>query len=291
MITAHTIQRLPAAPFGAQLIALLLTSALSACSIVEQKDSAPEANIDINSIPDARPKPEPLSKYGNPDSYVVDGNRYYVKHSSRNYRARGIASWYGTKFHGRRTSSGEPYDMYKMTAAHKTLPLPSYVRVTNLQNQRRIVVRVNDRGPFHDGRLIDLSYAAARKLGITGTGTAPVEIEAIDPTLPPAPQVPPSAAMQQAPVTTGEQSPASAVATQFYLQLGAFSERGNAEQLLTKLLRQTSQPVHISQGDNGQGHLYRVRLGPYPNRDTIQPIESQLYELGYEGAHIVADQH
>jgi rare lipoprotein A len=253
--------------------------------MMEQQDSAPSTSVDINSIPNAVPRTEPLSKYGNPESYVVNGSRYYVKHSSSGYRARGIASWYGTKFHGRRTSSGEPYDMYKMTAAHKTLPLPSYVRVTNLENGRRVVVRVNDRGPFHGGRLIDLSYVAARKLGITGNGTAQVEIEAIDPTQPVSSQQ--HQAVAQPVSATGQ----SFAGQQFYLQLGAFSERENAEQMLSKLLRQTSQPVHISQGNVAQGRLYRVRVGPYPSRDSLQRLESQFIGLGYQGAHIVADQH
>ncbi len=130
---------------------------------------------------DAIPKPEPLSKWGNPPSYTVFGKTYYVRTSSKNYVERGIASWYGKKFHGRRTSSGEPYDMYAMTAAHKTLPLPTYARVTNLENGRTIVVRINDRGPFVDNRLIDLTYSGAKRLGMLAKGTALVEVRAIDP--------------------------------------------------------------------------------------------------------------
>ena len=127
------------------------------------------------------PKVESKSKYGNPKSYVVFGKRYYVKDSAKGYVEQGIASWYGTKFHGRRTSSGETYDMYAMTAAHKTLPLPTYARVTNLENGRSVMVKVNDRGPFHQNRIIDLSYSAATRLGIVKTGTGRVEVEAIDP--------------------------------------------------------------------------------------------------------------
>jgi rare lipoprotein A len=135
-------------------------------------------------VPDAVPKVEPKSRFGNPKSYVVFGKRYHTLTSSEGYDARGIASWYGPKFNHRRTSSGEKYDMYAMTAAHKTLPLPTYVRVTNLDNGRTAVVKVNDRGPFYANRLIDLSYAAARKLGIVAAGTAPVDVRAIDPAHP-----------------------------------------------------------------------------------------------------------
>src|SRR6056297_4328415 len=130
-------------------------------------DGPPARPLDAAGIPDAVPRAEPRSKSGNPPFYEVRGQRYYVMNDAAGYRESGVASWYGTKFHGRRTSSGEPYNMYAMTAAHKHLPLPSYVEVTHRQNGRKIIVKVNDRGPFHDGRIIDLSYAAARKLGIS----------------------------------------------------------------------------------------------------------------------------
>ena len=154
---------------------------LGACGSLVTHDSAPTRYVDHTRVANAVPKVEPRSKYGNPDSYVVRGKQYTVRKTAVGFSQRGIASWYGTKFHGHRTSSGEPYNMYAMTAAHKTLPIPSYVEVTNLDNRRKIVVRVNDRGPFHDGRIIDLSYVAAKKLGITATGTGQVEIRAIDP--------------------------------------------------------------------------------------------------------------
>lgn len=135
---------------------------------------------DVENVPDAVPRDEPLSQYGNPESYTVYGETYQVLPSAQGYGERGYASWYGRKFHGRRTSSGEIYDMYQMTAAHRTLPLPSFVRVMNLENNREIVVRVNDRGPFHSDRIIDLSYAAAAKLGILDAGSAMVKVEAIN---------------------------------------------------------------------------------------------------------------
>lgn len=173
------------------LIALcLLCLFLSACSRSTSRPDGPPKKVppNLNKIPDAKPKVEPLSRYGNrfgkngkSNSYVTARKRYHVKPTSRGYRQRGLASWYGTKFHGRRTSSGERYDMYSMTAAHTTLPLPTYAKVTNLDNGKSVVVKINDRGPFHSNRLIDLSYVAAAKLGILGRGTGRVEVESVDP--------------------------------------------------------------------------------------------------------------
>jgi rare lipoprotein A len=163
----------------AGLSPFLLLGLLSGCAATG--DKATDNFSDSMYVADAVPKVEPKSKYGNPESYVVFGKRYYTKDSSKGYVERGLASWYGKKFHGRRTSSGEPYNMYAMTAAHKTLPLPSYARVTNMANGRSTVVRINDRGPFHGSRIIDLSYLAACKLGVVAKGTAMVEVRAIDP--------------------------------------------------------------------------------------------------------------
>jgi len=144
-------------------------------------DGFPKKFPDIHKINNPEPKVEPISRYGNPPVYAIGKKSYKVMSSSRGYRKRGYASWYGTKFHGRRTSSGEPYDMFAMTAAHPTLPLPTYAKVTNLENGRSIIVKFNDRGPFHANRLIDLSYTAAAKLGILGRGTGYVEVVSIDP--------------------------------------------------------------------------------------------------------------
>ena len=145
--------------------------------------SAAEIPPNVADIPDAVPLAEPKSSSGNPDSYEVYGDHYVILKDARGYKERGYASWYGKKFQGKRTSSGEPYDMFKMTAAHKTLPIPCYARVTNIDNGRSVVVRINDRGPFHEGRIIDLSYTAAVKLGSLGKGSIPVEVEAIDPSM------------------------------------------------------------------------------------------------------------
>lgn len=160
---------------------LLLLGLLSGCAGTGDRDLASSDPRDWSKIPDAVPKVEPKSKYGNPESYVVHGKRYHTKDSCKGYVQRGMASWYGKKFHGRSTSSGERYNMYAMTAAHKSLPLPTYARVTNVSNGRSAVVKINDRGPFHGNRIIDLSYSAALKLDVVRRGTAMVEVKAIDP--------------------------------------------------------------------------------------------------------------
>ena len=163
---------------------VLTTCLLAACATTPQntskRDGPPLKYVDVSTIPDAVPRYEPLSSFANPASYNVFGKDYKVMKTASGYKAKGLASWYGRKFQDRPTSSGEPYDMFAMTAAHKRLPIPTYVRVTNLSNSKQIIVRVNDRGPFYEDRIIDLSYAAAKKLGITKAGTALVEIEAID---------------------------------------------------------------------------------------------------------------
>ena len=164
------------------LVAGALGASLIGCSSAPERIEAPVAQGDRSGIPDAVPRVEPRSRSGNMESYTVRGRRYFTKDDSKGHVERGIASWYGPGFHGRRTSNGEPYDMNAMTAAHKTLPLPTYARVTNLQNGKTAVVRINDRGPFHGPRVIDLSRAAATKLGVIGTGTAEVEVRALDPT-------------------------------------------------------------------------------------------------------------
>lgn len=164
---------------SAIILTLTLLAGCAGTGIVER--ASDEIPAHIARIPDAIPKIEPLAKTGNAPSYVVNGQRYFVKSNPHGYVERGLASWYGKPFHGRKTSSGEIYDMHAMSAAHKTLPLPTYARVVNLTNGRSIVIRINDRGPFHDERLIDLSHTAAVKLGVTKTGTASVEIRVIEP--------------------------------------------------------------------------------------------------------------
>lgn len=168
-------------PLVPLLLLCVMAAVLSSCAMFRHKDGPPNYYVDVSKIPNAVPKVEPRAKYGNLATYKVFGRRYYTLKSSKGYEAVGTASWYGTQFHTLRTSSGERYNMLSMTAAHKTLPLPTYVEVTNLRNKRTVIVKVNDRGPFSANRLIDLSYVAAKKLGMIGHGTATVRVKAIDP--------------------------------------------------------------------------------------------------------------
>jgi rare lipoprotein A len=236
---------------------------------------APPHPVDLASIEDAVPQAEPPSRYGNPDSYVVYDQRYHVLHSSAGYVERGIASWYGPQFNGKRTSSGETYDMYAMTAAHRTLPLPTYAEVTNLLNGRRVVVKINDRGPFKDNRLIDLSFAAAAKLGITEDGTGIVEVKAIEPAMqakagnpPDLPDVPPS-------------RPA------LYLQLGAFSLAENAARLRDRLDGKVPGGVRVVRTQSGQQPLYRVRVGPLENVEQADEVSKDLVAMGFDTRVVV----
>ncbi len=230
--------------------------------------------IDGEGIPDAVPRVEPRSKYGNPKSYKVRGRRYYVMESSAGYVERGIASWYGRKFHGRKTSSGEPYDMYAMTAAHKSLPLPTYARVTNLKNARSVVVRINDRGPFHDNRLIDLSYAAAAKLGVLEQGTGLVEVRALDPAHP-----------KSAPDPVAKE----AAIGQVFIQVGAFASRQNAEQMRRQLSERDVGQVGIHEGASGEGRVYRVRIGPLASVAIADETAEVLRRIGVLNFQVVID--
>jgi len=251
----------------------LLAAGFAGCSTqgpLEPSDSAPRNPIDVSGVPDAVPKQEPLSRYGNPDSYVVYGKRYHTMDSSTGYRERGLASWYGTKFHGKRTSSGEPYDLYAMTAAHKTLPLPTYVEVTNLDNGRSVIVKVNDRGPFHSDRIIDLSYAAAVKLGFMDKGTGRVEVRAINPGAPSGPVV----AAAPAP---DHQLQASET---LYLQVGAFSSQDNAERLRREIQDQSIGTVRIVEADSDNGRLYKVQVGPLSGTPEADQAARALKSLG-----------
>ncbi len=263
---------------------ILLVAGLAACSsqkMLEPRDAAPANPRDVSAVQNAVPRMEPRSRYGNPQSYVVYGKRYYTLNSSADYRETGHASWYGTKFHGRRTSSGEPYDMYAMTAAHKTLPLPSYVEVTNLANGRTVIVRVNDRGPFHNGRIIDLSYAAAVKLGMLGKGTARVEVRAIDPG---GPAVQPDPAPLQAFVP-----PASAGEAPVFLQVGAFSNRDNAERLRRNIEGQDIGAVRIVETDTDKGTFFRVQVGPLNDSGEADRVAQALKPLGVSAARTRID--
>ena len=253
---------------------------LSACATGSQHDGAPALPVDVSAIPDAVPREEPRSRYGNPEYYDVLGKRYYVLNSSKGYVESGIASWYGTKFHGKRTSSGETYDMNAMTAAHKTLPLPTYVEITNLENRKSAIVKVNDRGPFHENRIIDLSYAAAMKLGIIAHGTGLVEVHTIDPAHY-------TAHSNQPPVRAPENTAVDFL--RFYIQVGAFSELLNAENLRAKLAVLGSNLVNISQTVVSGKLLYRVRIGPLDSIDNADQIVTRLGSIDISEHQIVID--
>lgn len=261
---------------------LVLTAlGLDGCGSAPVRET-PLRRLDISKIPNATPREEPLSAYGNPPSYEVNGKRYYTLKSARGYDARGIASWYGPQFNGKRTSSGETYDMYQMTAAHRTLPLPSYVKVTNLENGRSAIVKVNDRGPFKDNRLIDLSYAAALKIGIVGPGTGLVEVRAIDPR---APRVK-LADRADAPAPAAADPPPEP-AKSFFLQVGAFVDRANAERLRERLLTAVDRSVDISEGTSGERSVYRVWIGPLVSADVADRLAQDLARLGIESHQVV----
>jgi len=282
---------------GAAAAALLL--AACAGSPLPQQDGPPPADRVHRQVPPTIPAPEPLSRYGNPDSYEVFGKRYYVLDTAEGYQERGVASWYGTKFHGRRTSSGEPYDMHAFTAAHKTLPLPTWVEVTNLRNRKTILVRVNDRGPFVANRIIDLSYAAARQLDIVGDGTGLVEVRALTfdgaatgdrmtaapPPLPPAESLPP--ADEAAPPTTpaGQTGDAPVL----YVQVGAFSQRDNAERLHARLLAEDFSDAFIFEDVTEERRLFRVRVGPIPSVEAYDATVARLGTLGIDSVHMIIE--
>ncbi len=262
-------------------------------------DDGPGANVppDILNTPDAVPRDEPPLRAAN-RPYVVFGKSYTPDTSNRAFTQRGIASWYGKKFHGQKTSSGEIYDMYQMTAAHPTMPLPSYARVTNPANGVSVVVRVNDRGPFHSNRVMDLSYTAALKLGYVNQGSALVEIERVragdvpaqtvraaptpPPVLPPAPPRAPAPAATAtavpAPPQAAQPPTALPTATQpdgVYLQLGAFASRDNAESLKTKVERELSwltQPIYVLARDG----IFRLQVGPYRDKAEAGGIAERI---------------
>ncbi len=261
---------------------LYVSLLLSACGGVKivpsSSDSAPNRQVDVSNVPNAVPKNEPRSRYGNPKSYVVFDKRYYVMESSKGFVEKGIASWYGTKFHGRRTSSGETYDMYAMTAAHKNLPLPTYVKVTNLNNGKYVIVKVNDRGPFHENRIIDLSYAAAIKLDIVKKGTGLVEIRALQ-------------AGEPIQNSTNEGAPVQSVSNNngFYIQVGSFGQFTNAENLRQKLSPLGEHLIKVSKAVVNGATLYRVRIGPLRDIDFSDSIISNLGKYGVSEHHIVVN--
>jgi len=247
----------------------MVTLILSACTGSKKPDAIIQDGrpgnsvIDVSIIPDAVPRYEPWSTSVNPESYDVLGQTYRVLSSNKGYQQQGIASWYGTKFHQKKTATGEVYDMWAMTAAHKTLPIPSYVQVTNLDNRRSVIVRVNDRGPFHAHRIIDLSYAAAVKLGLDKAGTGFVDVRAVLP---------------------GDNKAATdtLVTKKIYYQIGAFATRENALQLQAKINAANLHKNRIVSSENQGNTLFKVQLGPVSSVQEADIISARLAELGID---------
>ncbi len=229
-------------------------------------------SVDVDALPEPRPADEPLARYGNPERYEVDGVFYQVEPVPEGFSETGIASWYGRKFHGRLTSSGEPFDMFTFTAAHKTMPIPAWVRVTNLANNRSLIVRVNDRGPFKPDRVLDLSWAAAKRLGFEAEGTAEVRYEVL--------KVPVNRpGLVANPLVT----PAQAV-----LQITALSDEGQARVLANELSGQIgSESVRVRVEPTGTG-LYRVQVVPRPDEAVIEAVMQQLIGLGWTPQRLLA---
>ncbi|HVX03585.1 MAG TPA: septal ring lytic transglycosylase RlpA family protein [Rhodanobacteraceae bacterium] len=241
-----------------------------------RNDSTPDiAGIDFSRIPEPLPEALPLSRYGNKSPYAVNGETYRVLPSAAGYDERGIASYYGTKFNGYKTSNFETYDMYKFSAASKVLPLPSFARVTNLQNGKSVIVRINDRGPFVPNRIIDLSLAAAVRIGIWPRGTGLVEVQGIDPSHPNAEPAPVGA------VTSRTGKP-----PQLYVQVGAFAEAGNAERLASRLRGLGLGTVRVVAASVNGRTLQRVQIGPLPDVDTVDRTTARLDALGLPHANV-----
>ena len=288
----------------ARLLTLVAVLALPGCSLLPRAPEAPSPGAgmpapprDLASIPDAVPRDEPRSRYGNPETYEVFGRRYRVMRSAKGHVERGLASWYGPGFHAERTSSGEPYDMYAMTAAHKTLPIPAFVRVTNLENGRSVVVRVNDRGPFVGDRIIDLSYTAAWKLDMLRAGTAKVEIRVLEPgRAPPPPPIvaqtpaalpaPAAVAIPAAPVAPVV---AAAPAAPGMLQVGAFGLRGNAEAMASRLRSAGIADAVVSEAAVAGKTVYRVRVGPVADAAQAAQLAERLRAIGIPDARPALD--
>ena len=245
------------------------------------QDRAPTRVLNASEVRDVVPIAINRTMAGNRSPYEVLGKRYRVMSSEEGYFERGVASWYGEKFHGHKTSNGEIFDMYEVSAAHKSLPIPSFLKVTNLDNNRSIVVRVNDRGPFHGDRIIDLSYAAAVKLGYADRGTARVELEAI-------------VVKGDAPRERIEQPQLARVGggkiANQYLQVGAYSKRGSAQEVAEQLQGLTRQPVRIEEVRSSQGQtLHRVRIGPLSDLTEVDMLKARVASANLGTPYTVSD--
>jgi rare lipoprotein A len=261
------------------LVTCVCAAVLTGCSVTSRRpvpapipEPVPPVPANVDTTPDAIPRHEPRSAHGNPPFYKVLGKRYVVLATADGYIERGVASWYGPTFHGESTSSGERYNMYGMSAAHKTLPLPTYARVTNLKNGRSIVVRINDRGPFVSNRLIDLSYTAAAKLDMLREGTTLVEVKSLT-------------VQEPDELTRTAQTPAPSL----YVQAGAFSDEHNAQHALDRLHTGGLASAFILAPPDGKPPLYRVRLGPISTVAEFDQMAARLTTLGFPDARLAAD--
>ncbi|MEO8458981.1 MAG: septal ring lytic transglycosylase RlpA family protein [Dokdonella sp.] len=279
----------------------------------DRADSAPAVPLDVAKLAEPVPKIEPRARYGNKSPYTVLGHSYEVLLSARGYVERGIASWYGNKFHGYMTSSLETYDMNQFSAAHKTLPLPSYARVTNLDNGKSVIVRINDRGPFHDNRLIDLSYAAAVRIGVWPKGTGLVEVRAIDPDHPDrnltqrnstqsdqsghaSEQSVPANMVIQRSVPSGSTEPRAARAVpspghaaRLFLQIGAYASRAGADRVARAAREAGIDSVRVDTVESGGRLLQRVRIGPLADVAAADALSPRVEQLGFGTPRVAID--
>jgi rare lipoprotein A len=303
------VQREIAACVKGSLTAILCIS-LASCSLTRPKpkperpattttvpsgSAVPQPPLDVFSIPDAVPRAEPRGTRGNPPFYEVFGKRYYVLASSEGFVERGTASWYGPGFHSASTSLGERYDMYAMTAAHKTLPIPAYAEVTNLRNGRKVVVRINDRGPFVGDRIIDLSYTAAAKLDMLLQGTAPVEVRVITArgagSAAPPPNVPTPTAPAPVPPVTVVNAPAgtASVSQAMFIQAGVFADHENARRRVEVLLAGGVELASLDELPRNDRALHRVRVGPFASVEEFDLNMKRLRELGINDARLLTE--
>jgi len=256
-----------------KLFIVIVILLLNACSSTgphhhryhQEKDGAPNYHIDIDKVPEPVPKVEPLSKYGNPAKYTVLGHTYYLRKTYLDYDETGIASWYGMKFHSFRTSSGELYDVAGMTAANKVLPIPCYARITNLSNGRHVIVKINDRGPFHENRIIDLSYVAAAKLAIWPKGSGLVRVQTIDPRH-----------WQSSHAPTDDEAAPITHKPQIYMQIGVFRSKSNADNLLQRIATITDRPIHIETVESNGAPIYKLQIGPLTTVDHSDQLFKAL---------------
>lgn len=250
------------------------------------RDGAPDEDIDVTDLADAIPREELIRTAGNKTPYTVLGKTYHINFDTRGFNQTGYASWYGKKFHGNKTSNGETYDMYAMTAAHTTLAIPSYVRVTNLENGKQVVVRVNDRGPFHEGRIIDLSYAAAKKLDFHNKGTTKVKIEVVAPDVPaPSTQLASAAPMPVVASAGAASTDSGSTTPMTYLQLGAFSQAESASALVSQVTSATGVPAQVR--PEPARRLYKVVIGPILDNIELLTLRQKLADAKLPEPHLV----